>query len=129
MEIGRTGSFKPACSDYLRFRSYRIPVGLLKPKDNVIAVQVFSEGGQWPGGLFDHPTIRNGDVREGPFDPALSAGARATGYTVGGVGWYRKHFATPEGLTDGAVATLTFDGVYMHSELYLIRLGLGSTLT
>ena len=38
-------------------------------------MQVFSEGGQWPGGLFDHPTIRNGDVREGPFDPALSAGA------------------------------------------------------
>ena len=35
-------------------------------------MQVFSEGGQWPGGLFDPPTIRNGDVREGPFDPALS---------------------------------------------------------
>ena len=37
---------------------------------------------------------------------------------MGGVGWYRKHFTTPEGLTDGAVASLTFDGVYMHSEPY-----------
>ena len=25
-----------------------------------------------PGGLYDHPTIRNGDVRERPFDPALT---------------------------------------------------------
>ena len=119
VEIGRTGSNKPDCSDYLRFRSYRIPSGLLRPTDNVIAVQVFSEGGQWPGGLFDHPRIRNGDARGGPFDPALSSGARATGYTVGGVGWYRKYFATPKVLTTGTMTTLTFDGVYMNSELYL----------
>ena len=54
-------------------------------------------------------------MREGPFDVALSAGGRATGYTLGGVGWYRKHFATPDGLTEGAVATLTFDGAHVHS--------------
>ena len=35
-------------------------------------MQVFSEGGKMPGGLYDHPTIRNGDVRERPFDPALT---------------------------------------------------------
>ena len=27
-------------------------------------MRVYSEGGQMPGGLYDHPTIRNGDVRE-----------------------------------------------------------------
>ena len=72
MEIGRTGSFKPACSDYLRFRAYRIPAGLLKRTDNVVAVRVYSEGGRMPGGLYDHPTIRNGDVRARPLDPALT---------------------------------------------------------
>ncbi len=30
----------------------------------------------------------------GPFDKS-SIGARNTGYTVGGVGWYRKHFKVP----------------------------------
>ena len=66
-------------------------------------------------------------MREGPFDPALSAGGRATGYTLGGVGWYRKHFTTPDSLTEGAVATLTFDGAHMHSwPRILSRRGLGS---
>ena len=46
---------------------------------------------------------------------ALSAGGRDTGYTLGGVAWYRKHFTTPDSLTEGAVATLTFDGAHMRS--------------
>ena len=37
-----------------------------------MAVRVYSEGGRMPGGLYDHPTIRNGDVRERPLDPALT---------------------------------------------------------
>ena len=119
VEIGKTAGFNPNCNDYIHFRSYAIPKGLLKPKDNVIAVQVFSKGGQFPGGLYDHPVLRNGDVRQGPFDAAISAGTRATGYTVGGVGWYRKHFQTPASLAPGGVASLTFDGVYMNSDLYL----------
>src|ERR1039457_1892620 len=28
-----------------------------------------------------------------PFNSALSAGGRDSGYVVGGTGWYRKHFA------------------------------------
>ena len=76
-----------------------MPAGLLKPSANVLAVRVFSEGGNvadgFPGGLYDHPTIANGDRRVGPYDAALSEGGRSTGYTVGGVGWYRKHFPTP----------------------------------
>jgi hypothetical protein len=33
----------------------------------------------------------------GPFDPARSENGGSTGYTVGGIGWYRKHFAAPAG--------------------------------
>lgn len=122
--VGRTGGFTPDCTDYLRFRSYKIPAGLLQPKDNVVAVKVFSEGktpdGQeWPGGLYDHPVLRNGDQRTGAFDAAISQGQRATGYAVGGIGWYRRHFATPREMAPGDVATLTFDGVYMHSDVWL----------
>ena len=66
-------------------------------------------------------------MREGAFDVARSAGGRATGYTLGGVGWYRKHFATPDGLTEGGVATLTFDGAHVHRWPRMLRgLGLGS---
>ena len=122
--IGRTGGFTPDCTDYLRFRSYKIPAGLLKLKGNVVAVKVFSEGktadGQeWPGGLYDHPVLRNGDQRTGAFDAAISQGQRSTGYAVGGIGWYRRHFATPTAMAPGSVATLTFDGVYMNSDVWL----------
>eukprot|EP00965_Chrysotila_dentata_P220334 6191716-Pleurochrysis_carterae.AAC.1 len=106
------------CYDYLQFRSYAVPPGLLKRVDNVVAVRVFSEGGGMPGGLYDHSPTANGDRRQGAFDAAASAGGRATGYVVGGVGWYRKRFATPEGAAEG-VLTLEFGGVYMRSSLYL----------
>ncbi len=52
----------------------------------------------------------------GPFT-AKSIGATATGYTVGGTGWYRKHFT----LNDVAdkKATIYFDGIYMNSDVWL----------
>ena len=122
-QIGASGSEKANCGDYLHFRSYDVPAGLLKPSANVLAVRVFSEGGNvadgFPGGLYDHPTIANGDRRVGAYDAALSEGGRSTGYTVGGVGWYRKHFPTPSTLGAGGRATLIFDGVYMNSTLWL----------
>jgi beta-galactosidase len=34
------------------------------------------------------------DKRDGPFDPGVSIGQKQTGYTVSGIGWYRKHFPT-----------------------------------
>ena len=68
-QIGASGSEKANCGDYLHFRSYDVPAGLLKPSANVLAVRVFSEGGGvadgFPGGLYDHPTIANGDRRVG----------------------------------------------------------------
>lgn len=52
----------------------------------------------------------------GPFE-ADAIGGTATGFTVGGDGWYRKRFrlAAPPG---GRVEVL-FDGVYMASEAWL----------
>lgn len=52
----------------------------------------------------------------GPFDKA-AVGGGATGFAVGGDGWYRKRFrlAAPAG---GRVEIL-FDGVYMASDVWL----------
>ena len=52
----------------------------------------------------------------GPFNKK-SIGTTATGYTVGGTGWYRKHFKL------GSIAnkkfSIYFDGVYMNSDVYI----------
>lgn len=52
----------------------------------------------------------------GPFDSAAIGGG-ATGFTVGGRGWYRKPFrlrAPP-----GARVEILFDGIYMDSDVWL----------
>jgi beta-galactosidase len=53
----------------------------------------------------------------GPFSPA-SAGGAATGYTLGGTGWYRKHFTLGKE-TLGKRISIQFDGVYMNSDVWL----------
>ncbi|MBK1878540.1 glycoside hydrolase family 2 TIM barrel-domain containing protein [Pelagicoccus mobilis] len=45
-------------------------------------------------------------------------GEGATGYLVGGIGWYRKHFPTPEG-GDDVSTFVVFDGVYNNSEFWV----------
>lgn len=52
----------------------------------------------------------------GPFT-AKSIGATATGYTVGGIGWYRKHF-TLNNIANKKVS-IYFDGVYMNSDVWI----------
>ena len=42
--------------------------------------------------------------------------ASATGYLPGGIGWYRKHFAKPEGADKYYIY---FEGAYNRSEVYL----------
>jgi len=62
----------------------------------------------------------------GPFDARLndnqafahSANGGPTGFTVGGIGWYRKHFAVPP-LSPDAHVELEFDGVYMNAQVWL----------
>ena len=53
----------------------------------------------------------------GPFSPQ-SPGGTATGYTIGGTGWYRKHFVMDE-QTLGKQVAIEFDGVYMDSDVWL----------
>jgi beta-galactosidase len=60
----------------------------------------------------------------GPFSPD-SAGGPATGHTVGGIGWYRKHFKLgPE--SAGRLVSILFDGVYMDSDVWLNGRALGN---
>jgi beta-galactosidase len=59
----------------------------------------------------------------GPFDPQNSAGGGSTGYTVGGIGWYRKDFRLPS-LGDRQ-AELRFDGVYQNADVWLNGVHLG----
>lgn len=62
----------------------------------------------------------------GPFDARLndnqalshSSSGAPTAFTVGGIGWYRKHFALPP-LAPDAHVELEFDGVYMNAQIWL----------
>jgi len=52
----------------------------------------------------------------GPFSKK-SIGTTATGYTVGGTGWYRKHFTLAN--ISSKKFTIYFDGVYMNSDVWI----------
>jgi beta-galactosidase len=54
---------------------------------------------------------------EGPFDPKSPAG-EGGGYLDGGIGWYRKTFATPAE-AKGRRVSIEFDGAYMDSDVWL----------
>lgn len=63
-------------------------------------------------------------VVQGPFSQN-SIGKAATGWTVGGTGWYRKKFTTIEAWNN-KIVSIHFDGVYMNSEVYLNGILLGT---
>ncbi len=75
------------------------------------------EGTIWVGG--------NTPTRVGPFDAALSAGQEATGWVVGGTGWYRKRFRLAIA-NENEQAEVRFDGVYANSEVWINGHSLGS---
>jgi beta-galactosidase len=52
----------------------------------------------------------------GPFS-RKSIGRTATGNTVGGTGWYRRHFQVKN--ITGKNVTIYFDGVYMNSDVWI----------
>jgi beta-galactosidase len=56
--------------------------------------------------------------RVGPFDRSQSKGGNATGYVVGGTGWYRKHFTLAATDAKKLVAA-RFDGVYMNADVWI----------
>ena len=65
-------------------------------------------------------------ARTGPFDFYESEGQTATGWTVGGVGWYRKTFPKLHALSPGAKVELRFEGVYMNADVWLNGAHLGN---
>ena len=75
-----------------RTRLYKLDPKLVHDGENVVAVRVYN--GESKGGMYDAgaTTIKC----EGPFDP-LSPAGDGGGYLNGGIGWYRKTFATPAG--------------------------------
>ncbi len=62
------------------------------------------------------PGQKAGEV-VGPFSKE-SIGTTATGYTVGGTAWYRKSF-TLSPLEKFSRTIISFDGVYMNSEVWV----------
>ena len=112
--IGGTGSFPP---DYKWAdtvdRCYRVPASLVRGDGtDLIAVRVFD--GNNNGGIY---ATNQAARRIGPFAPGESPSAHFTGQTLGGIGWYRKHFTVPAG--GGGQVAVRFDGVYMNPELWL----------
>lgn len=65
-----------------------------------------------------HDTIAgNHSIISGPFDSDAIGGANS-GYTIGGTGWYRKHFRLPKAMSD-KIVTICFDGVYMNADVWI----------
>ncbi|MXV52250.1 DUF4982 domain-containing protein [Pedobacter sp. HMF7647] len=65
-----------------------------------------------------------GDSIIGPFSKK-SESAGATGYVMGGTGWYRKHFTLKPGEA-GKQISILFDGVYMNSDVWINGKHLGN---
>ncbi|HLG89559.1 MAG TPA: glycoside hydrolase family 2 TIM barrel-domain containing protein [Alphaproteobacteria bacterium] len=60
---------------------------------------------------------REGSGIVGPFDPNSEGGA-ATGFSVGGEGWYRKRFSG-DGVPAKAHIEILFEGIYNESDVWL----------
>ena len=66
----------------------------------------------------------NNETQIGPFS-SESQGKRATGYAVGGTGWYRKHFVLDK-KDEGRIIEICFDGVYMNADFWINGKHLGN---
>ena len=62
---------------------------------------------------------------EGEFSPDNPSGTSG-GALPGGIGWYRKHFTTPEGAGNGKTVSVEFDGVFMNSTVYVNGTSVGT---
>jgi beta-galactosidase len=63
----------------------------------------------------DLPNQKAGAI-EGPFTKE-SAGKMATGYSEGGIGWYRKSFKVQD--SQDKLTYILFDGVYMNTDVWV----------
>jgi beta-galactosidase len=64
----------------------------------------------------DLPNQNDSSIR-GPFTK-YSVGKASTGYTEGGIGWYRKSFTLDEKY-NGKQIWISFDGVYMNADVWI----------
>jgi len=113
VRVGGTGSFPPDYrTAYTTERRYRVAASLVHGDgSDVLAVRVFDGNGD--GGILAAGTK---SIRVGPFTTRESENGDKTGYVLGGIGWYRKHFTLNE--TDKRVA-VRFDGVYMNARVWI----------
>ncbi len=110
--IGRSGSVEPVYdSAHFVSRRYKVTPDMLEEK-NILAVRVF-DGWNEGGIVGENEPIRWG----GPFY-SLAEGGTAAAFTVGGTAWYRKSFELSES-HKGKQVTLTFEGVYMNSDVWI----------
>jgi beta-galactosidase len=65
--------------------------------------------------------------RVGPFDADAAAFGWGTGWTVGGVGWYRKPFRLAD-LAPGEQVEVRFDGAFLVTEAWLNGHSLGRNI-
>ena len=63
------------------------------------------------------PDTTNGRMISGPFDSNAESG-KHSGFTVGGTGWYRKHFKLSS-LDTGKIVYINFDGIYMNYDVWI----------
>ena len=83
-----------------------------------------AEPGVFPLPSVPSPYPGGPPLRVGPFDAEASAGAGNTGWVVGGTGWYRKNFKSPQRKA-GERVELCFDGAFQESEVWLNGESLG----
>ena len=60
----------------------------------------------------------DGHDKIGPFSKKSPGNGNSTGHVIGGTGWYRKSF-TPGKADAGKTVILSFDGVYMETEVWV----------
>jgi beta-galactosidase len=112
--IGATGHLPPNyASAWESTRLYKLDPELVRDGENVVAVRVYN--GEGKGGMYD--AGETAIKFEGPFDP-LSPAGNGGGYLDGGIGWYRKTFATPPE-AKGRRVWIEFDGAYMDGKTWL----------
>lgn len=75
-----------------------------------------------------HPTVPGGPPRKvGPFDVDQTGFGWGMGWTVGGVGWYRKHFTLAPLIANEKVE-IRFDGAYLITEVWINGTKLGRNI-
>ena len=81
--------------------------------DNPMFASAQYDDSQWRSLHLPHDWSIEGEFsKDNPSTP--SGGA-----LPGGIGWYRKHFTTPEGVGEGRVCSVEFDGVFMNSTVWV----------